>query len=488
MTTSFKDVLGFPYRINIADLESIYREHQGPLSSEDGSLKYQYGNIQGTFANSDIIKHLIAKTIDAASHYSGYGGSTNTLQNFLLRIDRYGNGLVPTNSMYRGFTFITRPRLNLTGANLHQHSLMNTLYTANERSVAFMIRALLDTRLANGEPLLLGSLPPSETITDEVLEFSEAARKSPLFDVHNPFFTPLMNGLVGISGFPDLTLQTESTQGDFHGGDFTYAKGSDLMNRTEELSLEFRDIGGSIILSCMYYWCMAIALLAKGVMLAYPDDIYERRLNYTVSIYRFITDRTGTQVQWWAKATGCFPKSVPVGALFNISQGESLVASARNFTIPFVANNFEVNDVGTLFDFNALMRRYQPDITNENEFISVTNGCDPEHSFNSLPYLVTDSTGIRLDWRTSAEYLTEDYVIQNGKVIYQPQVAIEEEMGWAKAFQDSDIEEALRLVGIDPELDIVPPVDENPKETPKEETTIDGSELPVYEIDQGQEI
>lgn len=96
---------------------------------------------------------------------------------------------------------------------------------------------------------------------------------------------------------------------DFHSGDFTFVKGSDMLVRTTELSLEFADVHGSIILSCIFYWCLLMALQAKGIIQAYPDDIYEQRLNYTVSIYRFITDNTRKYILWWSKATGCFPKS-----------------------------------------------------------------------------------------------------------------------------------------------------------------------------------
>ena len=451
MAVDLNKITGFPYNINLADLESIFTDTRGPVQN-NGST-YNYGHSPGTFANTDRIREFVTAVVDSSTHYSGYGGFSNTLQNFLTKIDRFGTAIVPTNSMHRGFTFITRPRLNLTGANLHQNSILNTLHNSNERAVSFMIRALLDTRLSRGDPLTLGNIPPGQTKTDEVIEFSTSAANSPLFDPCNPFFVPLMNGLVGISGFPDFVLEPETSQGDFHGGDFTYAKGSDMMNRTQELSLEFRDIGGSIILSCFYYWCLYIALQAKGEVAAYPDDIYERRLNYTVSIYRFITDLTGRQVQWWAKATGCFPRSAPVGGIFNISQGEVDIASARNFTIPFTANDVKVNDVGTLFDFNQLVERYQNRINDPNTFVSLDN--KGENNFSALPYLVTDDThGICIDWRTNARYLGKDYVIEGKDVSYDPYTRMGEEIDKINEERNRDIEEALKIAGFDPDRDV----------------------------------
>ncbi len=466
MSLDLNKVCGFPFNINIADLESLFMDAKGP--QKDGNQPYYYGHNLGSFANTDRIRDFVKSVIDTSTHYSGYGGYTNILQNFLTKIDRYNTAVVPTNSMHRGFTFITRPRLNLTGANLHQHPLLTTLHNSNERSVSFMIRALLDTRLSRGTPLALdGAITPDQTVTDEVSEFATAAAISPLFDPSNPFFVPLMNGLVGISGFPDFVIEPETSQGDFHGGDMTYAKGSDFMNRSQELSLEFRDVGGSIILSCFYYWCMYIALQAKGEVMAYPDDIYERRLNYTVSIYRFITDLTGSQVLWWAKATGCFPRSAPVGALFNISQGEVDIASARNFTIPFTVNDVKVNDAGTLFDFNQLVERYQPYINKSDMFVAIGNGA--EHNFAALPYLVTEpNEGIKMQWRTNVRYLDDSFVIKGKDIKFDPVTKMTEQMDTIQKEQFADIEEALQMAGIEPRL----PTDEE-----EERETIDGSEL-----------
>jgi hypothetical protein len=152
----------------------------------------------------------------------------------------------------------------------------------------------------------------------------------------------------------------------------------------------------------MYYWCLYIALQAKGVVMSYPDDIYEQRLNYTVSIYRFVTDETRRHILWWAKATGCYPKSAPVGAIFNISQGETTVSSAMNFSVPFVANDVKVNDAGALLDFNLLMESYCPDITNSNIFVDVNS--DAAYNFMGLPYIISGKTGLELKWRTSNYY------------------------------------------------------------------------------------
>lgn len=379
-----------------------------PSSMPDPSTKtYQY-RIPGTFSDKQAMCNFLEAILDQSNRYAGKGSYNNIFQNFNSRLDRLGGTYVPLNTLNSGYTFITRPRLNLTGANIHNNAIMTTLYANDPKSVAFMMRMLLDTRASRGSALYLGpGIDSGATLTNEILDLHKRSIESPLFDVYNPFMTPLCNGLKGISGFPDFNLETEENSGDFHSGNFTYAKGSDFNNRSCEMSLEFRDCQGSVILSLFYYWCLYIALQAKGILVPYPDDEFEQRLNYTVSIYRFIMDPSRRNVLWWAKATGCFPKSVPIGSLFNVNQDEITLESAMNFSIPFTANDVKVNDPAILLDFNILMRRYCPDITSSTyTTIDSTNAYD---NFNALPYVSATDEGIKLLWKTTSRYMDKEY-------------------------------------------------------------------------------
>ena len=367
-------------------------------ANESTGQSYQMYSKPGSFLTPSKFQDFSNKILEESYRLMGLGSRNTLTQTFLTKLNRTGAIVTPLNSLNYGFTFITRPRLNLGVGNLVQHPILSTLgvdtdsSTLDPTSVSFMMRALMDTRLCRGDPIR--GVP----LDDEALNFSAVARKSPLIDVHNPFFVPLCNGLTGISGFPDFNLREETTEGDFHSGDFTWLKGGDMNNATQELSLEFRDIQGSIILSCFYYWCVYMALQAKGVVRAYDDDIYEQRLNYTVSIYRFVMDPSRTQILWWAKATGCFPKSAPVGAIFNVSQGENMISSAQKFSIPFAANDVKVNDPGALFDFNVLMRRYCPTIADEGEYHDL-DGVFNTENFIGLPYIKSGNNGLELVWR-----------------------------------------------------------------------------------------
>ena len=158
-----------------------------------------------------------------------------------------------------------------------------------------------------------------------------------------------------------------------------------------------------------------MALQAKGVIQAYPDDIYEQRLNYTVSIYRFVTDATRKNILWWSKATGCFPKSAPIGQLFNVNQGEVTISSAKQFSIPFTANVIEYNNPSILFDFRKLMRNYVGDeFDNVSKWPIVpdnpsTGAMLSNWNYIGLPDIVEGKAALELVWKTNADKYRDNW-------------------------------------------------------------------------------
>lgn len=323
--------------------------------------------------STNFVNKVYQKHVNVLFREAAAGGHLNQYQNFFSKIDRYQRNALPPNSELSGLTFITRPRLCLASSSLRQSRMMLSLDTENIRSTAFMIRCMLDTRFCR----------------DNI----DLVAQSPMVDVRNPFFVPLCNGLTGISGFPDHQIQTTTTEGGFFSEDQTFAIGSDRLNRTYDLTLSFKDIQHSPLASIFDYWVEYIAQVVRGGMSAYSDDIDNQRINYTVSIYRFNLDPSKKIITKYAKATGCFPRSSPMGDMMNVNENELFVANASRFSIPFVANKIEYNDPAILMDFNILMKRYCPKIVkDEVPILDLT----PHNNFQGLPYVVTNKFGIQL--------------------------------------------------------------------------------------------
>jgi hypothetical protein len=179
-----------------------------------------------------------------------------------------------------------------------------------------------------------------------------------LFNARSPWFIPLCNALTSISNFPDLILDPVRTEGGFFNETLAFVAGSDRLKKGTELQLNFNELYGNIIITIIHMWVEFMAAVAKNEVVAYPEEIDQRRLCYTVSIYRFLLEEDYRHIAGWAKATGCFPLTAPLGALFNVNDRERFVTSAEKVSVSFLANVIEYNDPVILWEFNKLASRY----------------------------------------------------------------------------------------------------------------------------------
>ena len=337
-------------------------------------------------ATETDVAQLLQAVTEQSFIYSGMGSFYGTYQSNLSQFDRYGMRHPLPNTEKAGLTFITRPKLNMTQSSIRQHSLLATLDTVDPHSLPFSIRCNLDTNFTKQVRLL------------------SSVEKSPFFNGASPFIIPLSNALTSISGFPDFVLETETTEGGFYSESQTFVKGSDFLNRGYDLSLTFRELQGGYIMSLLLYWMYWIALAARGVVTAYPEDIEARRYCYTCSIYRFVLDPSMKHVTKWAKATGCFPKALPIGNSFNIGEAESFLSSNLSFTIPFHANHVEYMNPLIFQDFNTVVRRYAG-AGYRNPDLKMAMANTPETNYTGMPWLDVENGVNELKWWANPEDL-----------------------------------------------------------------------------------
>ena len=283
---------------------------------------------------------LLAAALERSFRSSGKGSFFASYQTILSQVDRYGQNHAIPNTEKAGITFITRPHLNLTTTSCRQHPVLSALASNDPVSIPFSIRCYLDTEFARTGPT------------------ADLAADSPFVNNDTPFIFPLTNTLLGISGFPDPVLDTETTEGGFFSEDQTFVKGYDQLNRSYDLTLTFKDIQGGYVMAMLYSWILWTGLATRGIVTAYPDDIDERILSYTCSIYRFVLDPSLRFIRKWAKATGCFPKSVPLGNSFNHAEREAFISSNVQFSVPFQVNHIEYMSPAVFHDFNVVTEEF----------------------------------------------------------------------------------------------------------------------------------
>lgn len=311
----------------------------------------------------------IARVLMAANESvyigSGAGSKYSQFPKFLSQFDKLSYNILPPNQELTGFTFMSRPCLNLSTSNIRQSRNLQFLDTFEVGSYAFAIRCWLDPY------------------------FEKSVRNNKLI-FNNPncaFLAPVTNCLQGISGWPDKRIITDTTTGGFFSEDLTYAVGSDRNSATVDLTLNFRDISGGFMFSLLLTWLNYIDEVTRGSMSAYPDHIDDNLLDYTVSIYRFTTDPSKRHVLHWAKATGCFPTAHPVGDAFNFSNDSWYVEGFKEYSIQFTVNKVDYfPDPVIPVEFNHLARRYCSTIEPERGMM-VDSTIAPETNFMGLPYI-----------------------------------------------------------------------------------------------------
>lgn len=291
---------------------------------------------------SSSLQQLYDMVTQQSFYRSGAGSYLSQYQTLLSQYDRFGiNPMLPNHEVV-GYTFITRPKLNFSTSSLRQDRILSMLDTADPSSLQFAMRCYLDTYYGSRS------------------DVKALALQSPFFNTESPFLIPLTNNLVSVSGWPDPVLDTETTDGGFYSEDMTMVKGSDRLNRTYDITLSFRDIQGGFIIAMLWMWIHYIELVVRGDTIAYPEDIAARRINYTCSIYRFVMDPSRQFITKWSKATGCFPRSLPIGNIFNFGERENYIHSAAQYSVPFTVNKVEIMDPIIFRDFNTIVRRYAP--------------------------------------------------------------------------------------------------------------------------------
>lgn len=329
------------------------------------------------------IDKLLASVRDSVNFGTGRGESSHMIESVLSKHDRFGSSPIQLNSELVGLTFFTRPQLNLSTTSLRQDPQLAMLDIIDPLSLMFSLRCNLDTRFMRSAPA------------------EQTADISPWVNTESPFNIPLGNSIVGMSGWPDFNVEYETTESGYYAEDMTLVRGSDRGRRTYDISCTFRDIQGGYIMAYFFYWLHAMALQMEGVTVAYPEDRAANRLNYTVSIYRFILDPSMRTITKWAKATGCYPVSLPIGDVFNFNPGDSHIPTAQQFTIPFKVNNVSYMDPRHLLAFNSLVKRYMN--FSEKDFGSrnskrIRTKAEAQNNFSGIPWIDTTDGTNELMW------------------------------------------------------------------------------------------
>lgn len=274
---------------------------------------------------------------------------------------RHGQQYVQKNQDAMGYTFFTRPILNLTYDNLSAVDQLAPLKDAHPNSYSTMIRCLLDpwyhkglnqyniNSKANGGNLMGGGNYAS----------SEGNRGTALVNPNNPFIPFLTNSLVSLSGWRDIALNDYTSKAGINNEQWSKPDGFFYKTESFELSASFRNIRGNPLKLLFTTWLCYMWHCLEGDIAPYPTFVQDREYDFNTRIYRFVMDPTKTYIQSHAM-TIAWPMSYPTGSLFNFSYDKNFVDGNDEVNITFKCMGSDYDNPIMPYEFNTLVAEFNP--------------------------------------------------------------------------------------------------------------------------------
>lgn len=283
----------------------------------------------------------IAASLADVTRFSRSGPSESPISASLYGINhRQTSFAVPLNRDHQGFTFFTRPQLNLSLENLRHERRFIPLTTDNAVSLQRAIRTYLDPRLG------------FDTVS------------CPFVDNRQAFIPLLTNHIKSLGSWPDITVQTYTSKPGMYGEEFSFVDSSHRFYGAYDMTAKFRNMQGSPIMLMFQTWMIYMANVFEGVMMPYPDFLAYNEIDYNTRIYRLILNPAKTHVEQIC-ATIAFPTSVPTGDMFNLDNADNQQpynSALNELSIQFRCMGALYNDDILIHDFNQTVEIFNPNM------------------------------------------------------------------------------------------------------------------------------
>lgn len=263
---------------------------------------------------------------------------------------------------FYGYTFFTKPMMNMTSSNLiNRREFVNLLFAPDD-SVEAAIRQSLDSVAAKSADVnLIEKVGPHRS---SILEFP----KGELVDSKSPFIMLLSNNLMNMTGWPDVTMQEFVTEPGKYGQQIAMADGKHEANEVYDLSLTLKNILFNPIIHLISTWVNYMSLVRRGAIYPYAEAQTQRYYDYYTGIWRFSLDESKRYITNWCRSgLGAFPTRVPWGELmnFNIIDNGQVNTNNREINIPFKMTGANYNDPILFDEFNTLCIDFNSDLAIE---------------------------------------------------------------------------------------------------------------------------
>ncbi len=323
------------------------------------------------------------KQIGNISRSTGYGNLSTAFTNIFRGMNYRGPGNpLPINTDQHGFTFFTRPCLNLSYDNISSNRMFTPMLTDNPLSLQRIVRAYLDPR---------GN------------QFQHVT--TPLVDPLNAFIPLMSNSLMNMGGWPDVNLQTYTTKSGLMNEESSMVDGTVRILNTWDSTMNFRNIKGDPITFLFLVWVFYASMVYLGDFMPYNDMIIDNEIDYNTRIYRVTLDASRQFVTKIASTIG-FPTVVPLGASFNFTEEHPLIRDIDQISIQFRCMGAEYYDPILIEEFNTVVSMFNTNMSDRHRlrtYQKLTLGERMFFNYSGYPYIDPNTFEFQI-WVDKAVY------------------------------------------------------------------------------------
>lgn len=311
---------------------------------------------------------------------NGGGSYLSPLGNILHGIKILGNGiqLAPMADDIIGLMFIPRPKLNLSDENVSKSPRFAKLFKADSNSLGGYIRGLLDHRVGQ-------------------------TYNHPALDNKNAWMPLLTNLLQKSDGFPDLELETSSTQPGIRQEVYQWMEGVMETNGLITINQTYKNVRGGILPYLFGVWEHYIPEVRLGDhgMEPYWEAQYQNYWDFDTRIYHLFMNPNMVNIESIYMTINSVPSTHPQGSLASIdlTQAGRRGPGQDTFDVQFKsigarADTFECIDAfnGATIEFNGDMADGKRDKhyrkLDRTEFL--------DHNFKAYPWININT--MELEW------------------------------------------------------------------------------------------
>ena len=277
------------------------------------------------------------------------GASAKIYGNALRGFDTSTVDLRESASDHVGYTFFTRPMLNLSRNNIKNDRLLYSYLTTENNDISSYVRNTLDRLLWSTEGL-----------------------ECPLADNLQAFIPILSRNLISVTGFPDITVDSYTSPLGSRNQQYNILDGTDEINRSVDLNLTFKNTYEDAVYRLWSIWIKYMARVKEGILNPYPGFIARRIVDSHSRIFRIVLTEDKRRVKRIASTGPMYPDVNAVGKYFDIADDSTYNKATAIHSVKVKAMGITYDDPILIQEFNRTVSAYNPAMK------AINNGIAPE--------------------------------------------------------------------------------------------------------------